>query len=139
MKEKNVKYLNICIIAFTIMLFSAMAMADTTQSRDGDGQKIQGAAYGSIQSKSLGTKGFVCFSTATKMSWELKVSATTLTDSSAIAFKYFINSDETKVYPVTDKFFSWQNAPTSKSPTVTKACLRIYSSSVLKTAYGVFQ
>lgn len=130
------KYLNICIF---ILLLAVPAMADTTQSRDGDGQKIQGPAFGYIQSKSLGTKGFVCFSTASRMSWELRASATTLTDSSAIPFKYFINGDETKVYPITDKFFQWQNAPTSKSPTVTKACMRSYSSATAKTAYGVFQ
>ena len=69
------KYLNICIITLTMTLFSAMAMADTTQSRDGDGQKIQGAAFGYIQSKSLGTKGntWACFSTATRVSLEVKL------------------------------------------------------------------
>ena len=40
----DMKYLNISIIVLTLALFSAMAMADTTLSRDGDGQKIQGAA-----------------------------------------------------------------------------------------------
>lgn len=116
-----------------------MAIADTTQSRDGDGQKIQGPAFGYIQSKSLGTKGFACFSTSTRVSWELRASATTLTDSTTVPFKYFTNDSEIAVYPVTDKFFTWQNSPTSKSPTVTKACMRAYSSATLKTAYGIFQ
>lgn len=124
----------ICFISFVGILH-----ADTTLSRDGNGQNIQGAAFGSIKSKSLGTKGFACFSTTSKLSWEVKVSASTLTDSAALAFKYFINGSETEVYPMTDKFFQWQNAPTSKSPTITKACLRCYSSATEKTAYGIFQ
>ena len=127
------------VLLLTFLLFTATAFADTTQSRDGDGQKIQGAAYGYIQSKSLGTKGFACFSTASRMAWELRASATTLTDSTMLPFKYFINGSETKVYPVTTAFFTWQNSPTSKSPTVTKACMRAYSSQTEKTGYGVFQ
>ena len=120
-------------------LFSAMAMADTTQSRDGDGQKIQGAAYGSIRSASIGTKSFKCFSTASRMSWEVKVTATASTDGAIIGAKYFLNGDESVVYPVSSAFFSWQNAPTSKSPTVTKVCLRAYSSNVQKTANFIGQ
>lgn len=119
------------------MLLCNSAFADTTQSRDGEGQKIQGASFGSIRSSSIGTKGFKCWSTATKIAWEVKV--TSGTDATLIGFKYFINNDESVTYPVSDKFFQWQNAPTSKVPTVTKACIRGYSSAVNKTANGIFQ
>ena len=125
------------LIIICLLLLCNSAFADTTQSRDGEGQKIQGASFGSIRSVSIGTKGYKCWSTATKLSWELKV--TNGTDAAAIGYKYFINNDETVYYPVSDKFFQWQNAPTSKVPTVIKACIRGYSSSTAKTAHGVFQ
>lgn len=120
-----------------LLLLATSAFADTTQSRDGDGQKIQGPSYGSLRSASIGTKGFKCFSTTSRMSWEVKV--TNGTDATAISFKYFINGDESVSYPVSSAFFQWQNAPTSKSPTVTKACIRAYSSATAKTAFGILQ
>lgn len=123
----------------TLTLFSDMAMADTTQSRDGDGQKIQGAAYGTIRSASVGTKGFKCFSTASRMSWEVKVTATASTDGAALGGKLFYNEVETVTYPTSAAFFQWNNAPTSKSPTITKVCLRAYSSNVQKTANFIGQ
>lgn len=132
------KYLNICIIALTLALFSAIAFADTTQSRDGDGQKIQGPSFGVIRSASIGTKGFKCFSAASRMSWELKITSAS-TDAASVGAKYFYNGNETVIYPVTDKFFQWQNSPTSKSPTITSACMRAYSSATLKTVSGIFQ
>lgn len=136
------KYLYILIIA--CLLSAVCAMADTTQSRDGDGQKIQGAAFSSIRSKSLGTKGngFVCFSTATRMSWEIKVVATALTDITPLPFLMSFNGSNSVIYPVSDKFFQWQNAPTSKSPTITSVCLRGYSTAttpVAKSAYFIGQ
>lgn len=121
------------------LLLATSAFADTTQSRDGDGNKVQGPAYGTLRSASIGTKGFKCFTTVSKMSWEVKVAATASTDGAGLGFKYFVNGDETTTYPVSDKFFQWQNSPTSKSPTVTKACVRAYSSATLKTASGLFQ
>lgn len=130
------KYLNIFITI--CLLFATSAFADTTQSRDGDGQKIQGPSFGSIRSESIGTKGFKCFSTASRMSWEVKLTSSS-TDAASVGAKYFLNGNETAVYPISDKFFQWQNAPTSKAPTVTKACLRAYSSATLKTASGIFQ
>lgn len=120
-----------------VMLLCNSAFADTTQSRDGEGQKIQGASFGSIRSASIGTKGFKCFSTASKIAWEFKV--TSGTDSTLIGYKYFYNNDESVTFPISDKMFQWQNAPTSKSPTITKACIRGYSSAVSKTAHGIFQ
>lgn len=138
------KYLNIFIIILTLALFSAIAFADTTQSRDGDGNKIQGGAFGFVKSKSLGIKGntFTCFTTASLMSWEVKVVATTTTDSAMLPFLMYYNASSTTPYPITDKFFQWQNAPTSKSPTVGKVCLVGYSSvgsRVAKTAYLIGQ
>lgn len=134
------KYLNICIITLTIGLFSAMAMADTTLSRDGDGLKHSGHAFGSVQSKLIGTgTGFVCFTTLNKMSWEVKVSATVPTDSSTLPFLMTLNTTTSASYPLTIAFAQFQNAPTSKSPTVSKVCLRGYSTSVSKTAFMVSQ
>ena len=135
------KYLYIAIIA---CLFAVPAMADTTQSRDGDGQKIQGAAFGAMRSVSLGAKGnsFACFSTASRMSWEIKVVATALTDGAMLPFLMSYNGSTSVVYPVTTSFFQWQNAPTSKSPTITKVCLRGYSTAttpVAKSAYFIGQ
>jgi len=138
-KEVCVKTLFKCFLIITTLIVGAnYAIADTTQSRDGDGQKIQGPAYGSIQSVSLGTKGFYCFATTSKMAWLLKATV----NNAAVAFKYFINGVESAVYPVTtDKpeFFQWQNAPKSQSPTVTSACMRAYSSASITTATGMFQ
>jgi hypothetical protein len=135
------KYLIICIIA---CLFTVPAFADTTQSRDGDGQKIQGKAYGSIRSKSLGTKGntFACFSTLNKTSWQIKVVATTTTDNAMLPFLFYYNSDSSVTYPITGSFEQWQNAPTSKSPTISRVCLKGYSTAttpVPKSAFGLFQ
>lgn len=128
----------ICIIC-VLFCFVLFANADTTQSRDGDGQKIQGPAFGSIRYADIGTKGFKCFSTASKMSWEVKITSAASTDASSLGFKYFLNGDESVTYPVSDKFFQWQNAPVSKSPTISKVCLRPYSSATLKRASGIFQ
>jgi len=124
---------------FLILMLPTLCFADTTMSRDGDGTKISAPAFGSIRSVSVGTKGFKCWSTATMSSWELKVAATDSTDGAAIGFKYFINGSESVTYPVSDKFFQWQNSPATRVPTITKACLRVYSSATMKTAYGVFQ
>lgn len=131
------KHLHIAIIA--CIVFATSAFADTTQSRDGEGQKIQGAAYGAIRSASIGTKGFKCFSTTSRMAWEVNVTATAGTDAATLAYKYFINGDETVTYPMAKAFFQWQNAPTSKSPNVTKACVRKYSSATNGTANGMLQ
>lgn len=133
------KYLNTCIILLTLTLFSAIAFADTTQSRDGDGQKIQGAAFGSIRSASIGTKSFKCFSTASRMSWEIKVTATASTDGVALGSKMFYNESETLTYPLSGSFFQWNNSPTSRSPTLSKVCLRGYSSATQKTANFIGQ
>jgi len=121
-----------------------MAMADTTLSRDGDGLKHTGYAFNTIRSKSLGAKGntFACFSTLLHMSWEIKVVATATTDNTTLPFLMYYNNDSSVLYPVTTSFAQWQNAPTSKSPTVVKVCLRGYSTAttpVAKTAFGVFQ
>jgi hypothetical protein len=130
------KYLYIVIIA---CLFAVPVLADTTQSRDGDGQKIQGMSFGTVQSKLIGTgTGFVCFTTVSKMSWQVKIAATVPTNSATLPFMVALNSTANAAYPVTDKFEQWQNAPTSKSPTVLKVCLRGYSS-VSKTAFMVSQ
>lgn len=138
------RYLNICIIALTLSLFSAIAFADTTQSRDGDGNKIQGAAFGFVKSKSLGTKGntFTCWTTSSLMSWEVRVVATTTTDNAMLPFLMYHNSSSTTPYPITDKFFQWQNSPVSKSPTILKVCLKGYSTAttpVPKTGYLIGQ
>lgn len=133
------KYLNMLIICLTFSLFSCIAFADTTMSRDGDGQKIQGPAYGVINSVAVGGGGYHCFATTSKIAWEVKVVASTTTDGANLPFKMFYNGDESNVYPVTDKFYQWQNSPTSKTPTISSVCLRPYSSATLKTAVGVFQ
>jgi len=127
------------IIAAALCLIASIALADTTQSRDGDGNKIQGAAFGAIKSASIGTKGFKCWSTSSYISWEVKAAATASTSGAGVGFKMFYNGTETTTYPVSDAFFQWQNAPTSRTPTVTKVCLRGYSTATEKTAYGVFQ
>lgn len=117
-------------------LLASIAMADTTLSRDGDGLKVQGAAYGSIRSASVGTKGFKCFSTLTKSAWEVKI-----VDSSgnSLPAKYFYNGNESVDYPFTTAFFQFQNSPVSQSPTISKACMRKYSTATEGTAKGIFQ
>lgn len=127
-----VVFFGLCVFASTYVAF-----ADTTLSRDGEGQKIQGASYVTFRSASIGTKGFKCFSTVSRVAWELKT--TNGTDATSLSFKYFFNGDESISYPVSTAFAQWQNSPTSKSPTVTKACVRAYSSAVQKTAHGIFQ
>lgn len=127
------------ITALAILFFCSFLLksfADTTLSHDNEGLKHSQPAYGLIRSATLGTKGFKCFSTLTKISWEVKA---TLVDGNTVPFKYFLNENETLVYPVTDKFFQFQNSPISKTPTVSKVCLRAYSSSSSKTANGIFQ
>lgn len=124
---------------FTILALCCWALdakADTTLSHDGEGLKIQGASFGTIRSASLGTKGFHCYSTASRIAWEVKVTAP---DGSALGFKMFYNGVESVTYPVSDKFFQFQNSPISKTPTITSVCQRAYSSATIKTGSGVFQ
>lgn len=127
----------IAFIAF--VAFASVAFADTTQSRDGDGQKMQGGAFGAIRSKSVGTKGFACFSTLNRIAWNVKVAATISTDGSGLGFKMFYNGNESITFPISDSFAQYQNAPVSKSPTISSVCLRAYSSATAKTASGLFQ
>lgn len=127
-----------------MLLVGTSAFADTSQSRDGEGNKIQGAAFGFVKSKSLGTKGntFTCFTTSSLMSWEVKVVATTTTDNAVLPYLMAYNVTTGTTYPLTKEFFQWQNSPTSKSPTVLKVCLKGYSTAttpVPKTAYLIGQ
>jgi hypothetical protein len=124
------------LILIASLLIVTSALADTTLSRDGEGLKIQGGAFATLRSTSVGTKGFACFSTLTKTSWEIKVADATGTIS---PFKMFYNGIEFNSFPVTDRFFQFQNAPSTKSPTLSKVCLRAYSSQSVKIAHGVFQ
>lgn len=125
-------------------MFSLCAIADTTLSRDGEGLKHSGFAFSTIRSKSLGLKGntFACFSTLSRMSWEIKVVATTTTDNAMLPFLMYYNNDSSVLYPVTNAFSQWQNAPISKSPTITHVCLKGYSTATIavpKTAFMVAQ
>lgn len=133
------KYSYILIIA--CLLFAIPALSDTTQSRDGDGQKMQGGAFGTIRSASGGTKGFKCWSTANRISWEIKAVASNSTTGASVGYKMFYNGNESLNYPVSDKFFQWNNSPSSKAPTITSVCQRAYSSAATTgtTFYGVFQ
>lgn len=130
------KYL---ILLMSTLLLPLAALADTSQSRDGEGNKIQGAAYNAIRSISLGTKGFGCMSTVNRIAWEVKVVGTATTDGVALGSKLFYNEVETVTYPLSGAFFQWQNAPVSKSPVILKVCQRAYSSATLKTMHGIFQ
>lgn len=127
------------LLFFILLIFTSTCFADTTLSRDGEGLKMHNAAYGSIRSLSVGTKGFACFSTLNKIAWEVKLAATSSVDGAGVGFKMFYNENELTNFPVSGSFFQHQNSPVSKSPTINKVCLRAYSTSVLKTAYGVFQ
>jgi len=120
-------------------LFAVPAMADTEQSRDYGGQKVQGGAFGSIQSAAIGTKGFKCFSTLNRVAWNVKVSDSVTTDGSGIGFKMFYNGNETVTFPVSDSFAQYMNSPVAKSPQITSVCLRAYSTNVIKRATGLFQ
>ena len=127
------------LIAIFMFVFSVPCFADTTLSRDGDGQKMQSGAFSVIISASLGTKGFKCYSALGKISWWLKTTATATTDGSGVGFKMFYNGSETLTFPVSDMFGQWMNSPVSKAPTITSVCLRAYSTATLKTAHGLFQ
>jgi len=129
----------ISAITLTFMLFSGIAFADTTLTRDGEGMKISAPAFATIRSTSIGTKGFACFSTATKIAWELKVVATATTSGAGVGFKMFYNGLETALYDIDDKFFQFQNAPVSKTPNITKVCARGYSTATIKKANFVGQ
>lgn len=127
------------IIALIIIAFALPAMADTTMSRDAEGTKVQGASFATIRTASVGTKGFKCFSTATKLAWEVKVVSTATTDGAPLGFKLFYNGSESTTYPVSTAFMQWNNSPAAMTRTITSVCLRAYSSATPKTAAGLFQ
>lgn len=132
------KFSTFCVF-IACVLFTFSANADTTLSRDGEGAKVQGAAFGTLRSASIGTKGFKCFSTVSRSSWTLKVVSASTTDGAGLGFKMFYNGIESAVFDVNDDFFQFQNAPTSKSPTLTSVCMRGYSTPTLKKANAVLQ
>lgn len=127
------------LITLILLVFALPAMADTTMSRDGEGAKIQGASYATIRTASIGTKGFKCFSTLTKMAWELKTVATATTTGAGVGFKLFYNGNESVTYPVSDAFMQWNNSPAAQTRNITSVCQRAYSTQTLKTATGIFQ
>lgn len=127
------------LITLILLAFALPAMADTTMSRDAEGAKIQGASYTTIRTASIGTKGFKCFSTATKLAWEVKAVATATTDGAGVGFKLFYNGSESIAYPVSAAFMQWNNSPVAQTRTITSVCLRGYSTATAKTAFGVFQ
>lgn len=129
------------IVAVAILFSGAVVLADTSLSRDGEGTKISGWAPAVVKTASIGTKGFKCFSTVSRIGWEVKVTETDTTDAAMIPFKYsvIVSATETAGYPVSTAFFQWMNSPLSRVPTITKVCLRSYSSATEKTAYGIFQ
>jgi hypothetical protein len=126
------------IVLFTFA-FAATCFADTEQSRDYGGQKVQGGAYGSMRSANIGTKGFKCFTTLNRVAWNIKVSDSATTDGSGIGFKMFYNGNENVTFPISDSFAQYMNSPVAKLPTITSVCLRGYSTSVIKRATGLFQ
>lgn len=130
------RYIIICIIA---CLFAVPATADTEQSRDYGGQKLQGGAFGAIRSEAIGTKGFKCFSTVGRVAWNVKVSDSASTDGGGIGFKMFYNANEAVTFPIADSFAQYMNSPVAKSPQITSVCLRGYSTAVQKRATGLFQ
>ena len=123
----------------TIILVLALAVpalaTGPTLIRDGEGQKIQALGLNTIRTASIGTKGFKCFSTASKLGWYVNAVATV--DGTNVPFKYFINGSETLTFTTTAAFEDWQSTPSL--PTKTSVCLRGYSSATAKTAVGIFQ
>lgn len=127
------------LITILVLAFSVPCFADTTQSRDGDGQKMQGGAFSTIRSDSIGTKGFKCYSTLNRLAWMVKVTTTASTDGVGVGFKMFYNANEAVTFPMSDSFAQWMNSPVSKSPTITSVCLRGYSSATAKTSSILLQ
>jgi len=127
------------LIIILYLAIAVPAISDSIQSKDFDGQKIQGGAFNTIRSASLGTKGFKCFSTLGRLSWELRVVATSTTNGATIGFKMFYNGNESMTYPISDKFFQWMNSPVARYPNITSVCQRAYSSATPVTGYGIFQ
>jgi hypothetical protein len=142
---KIIKYLIICIF---ILSCCSYVFADTSMTRDGEGQKVQQFCPSVIRSKVVGTKGFACFSTSQYIAFMVKVSlpATTGDDTtlpgngSNRGFKLFYNGDESQFYPysILFDFVQWNNSPTANTRKITSVCLRAYSSATIKTAYGLF-
>lgn len=128
--------MKIIIMTILALAMSATAMAvGPTLIRDGEGQKIQGLGLNTIRTASIGTKGFKCFSTATKIGW--RVNAVVTADGTNVPYKYFLNGSEALAFATTAAFEDWQSTPSL--PTKTSVCLRGYSSASSKTAYGIFQ
>ena len=143
---KLFKYILICIF---ILSCTYAAFADTTMTRDGEGQKVQQFCPSVIRSAVVGTKGFKCFSSANYIAYMVKIVLTTDTgDDTTLpgngtnrGFKLFYNGDESKTFPISILFdyVLWNNSPTSGTRNATSVCLRAYSSASLKTAHGLFQ
>lgn len=123
------------------LALATSAFADTTQSRDGQGQKMQGGSFGVMKTYTSVTKGFKCWSTANSISWEIKAVPGNSTTAASVGFKMFYNGNESVVYPISDKFFQWNNSPTQGNPTLTSVCQRAYSTGNNNRTkfYGVFQ